>query len=187
MLHIIAKAWYAAAASLRNFDATDTSLEIRDIRDYLSAKIDARYSIHPRVLEETVRSVFESTGYSAIATAYTNDGGVDVVLTDNRGMVAVQVKRYRSKIKVDQIRAFLGALVLGDYDRGIFVSTSEFQPGAFDAAIKAMRLGVSIDLMDGKRFLEDLGIAQMRDYVRPSARTLMSIARPQSIGGVFTS
>jgi restriction system protein len=70
-------------------------------------------------------------GYDAVATSYSGDYGIDAVLKRSDGLeIGVQVKRYRSSIVVEQIRSFFGALVLGGYTRGIFVTTSKFQRGA---------------------------------------------------------
>src|SRR5262245_46758421 len=69
-----------ACGSLRELDLTDLRTPIAEVRDYLMAKYDARYDLHPRLLEETVASVFALNGYDATATAYSGDDGIDVIL-----------------------------------------------------------------------------------------------------------
>src|SRR5882672_123650 len=74
-----------AAAVLRDLDLTDLSLPIEEVRSYLAAKYESRFGVHPRLLELTVASVFKDHGHRAEATAYSNDGGIDVLVTDRDG------------------------------------------------------------------------------------------------------
>lgn len=64
--------------------------------------------VHPRVLEQIVCSIFKDLGYKARVTAYSADGGVDVILDGaNDNTVGVQVKRYKQerRIEAEQIRS----------------------------------------------------------------------------------
>jgi restriction system protein len=54
------------------------------------------------MFEETVASVFRSLGYDATVTAYSGDGGIDVILHKGEERIGVQVKRYRNSISVEQ-------------------------------------------------------------------------------------
>jgi restriction system protein len=113
---------------LKVLDLADISLPINQVRSYLVARYDARFSVHPHVFEEVVASVFRDQGYRVRITSYSGDDGIDVILDDaHNGTIGIQVKRYREKIKVSQIREFTGALVIGGHTRGIFVTTSDFQ------------------------------------------------------------
>ena len=95
------------------------------------AKSNARFTIQPRLFEETVASVFRTLGYRAVVTSYSGDDGIDVILENDSGtFLGVQVKRYQDRIKVSQIRELLGALVINGMTRGIFITTSDFQSGA---------------------------------------------------------
>jgi hypothetical protein len=49
-------------------------------------------------------------------------------------------------------------LVINNCTRGIFVTTSRFQPGAVEAASKSSSRGFPIELVDAKRFYEILQI-----------------------------
>lgn len=153
---------WGAIAILRNLDISDVSIPISEIRKFLIAKFDVRHEIHPRLFEETVASVFRNFGYRAKVTAYSGDGGIDVVLEDkNNEEIGVQVKRYKETIQVEQIRAFTGALLLGGYTKGVFVTTSRFAAGAHKVATSAALRGIQIDLLDAPSFYEALGIAQI--------------------------
>jgi restriction system protein len=163
--------WYimlTSVAMLQELDLGDIKTPVREVRSYLMRKFSARKLLHPRLFEETVASVFRDHGYQSTVTAYTRDGGIDVVLTGpNREHIGVQVKRYRRAIQVEQIRAFLGALTIGKYTRGIFVTTSNYQRGSRKLAAYCCEHHTPIELVDAPSFLEILGIAQLKNGVHP--------------------
>jgi restriction system protein len=154
-----------AIGSLKELDLTDISQPIEVVRKYLAAKYDDRFILHPRLLEETVGSVFGDIGFIARVTAYTGDNGIDVILDGPNGnAIGVQVKRYKNAISVEQIRSFAGALMLGGYSKGIFVTTSDFQSGANKTANLAAIRGIPIALVNAKQFYDALGLAQRKKY-----------------------
>jgi len=65
----------------------------------------------------------------------------------------------KKSIKLEQVRAFLGALTLQGIQKGIYVSTSEFQKGCYDIAKSC-----SINLFGGNRFYDSLLEAQIIKY-----------------------
>jgi restriction system protein len=147
--------------SLRRLDLSDITIPLAEARKYLMARFESRYDIHPRLFEDVVGSVFADHGYKARVTAYSGDGGIDVILDAGGSTVGVQVKRYKEKIGVDQIRELTGALVIGGHTRGIFVTTSEFQAGAAATASASGARGYPIELINARRFYEALKIAQL--------------------------
>jgi restriction system protein len=154
-----------AIGSLRELDISDQSLPIEEIRSYLAVKYDKRFNLDPWKFEEVVASVYKDFGYHTRVTARSGDGGIDVVLDGrNNSVIGVQVKRYRGKIQVEQIRAFVGALYLKKMTRGIFVTTSSFQSGADKVAKLSKSRGIPIELVDAERFYQALGIAQRATY-----------------------
>lgn len=154
-----------AIGSLYNLDVSNQSIPIEEIRSYLAVKYDERFNIDPWRFEEVVASVYKDLGYYARVTARSGDGGIDVVLDGpNSKVIGVQVKRYKDKIKVEQIRSFVGALYLKRMTRGIFVTTSGFQSGADNAAQLSSSRGIPIELVDAQRFYQALGIAQQEYY-----------------------
>ncbi len=169
----------ASTATLIDFDVGDVSTPIDEIRRYLCQRYDARHSLHPRLYEQTIASVFRDIGYDAEATAYSNDGGIDVVFRGTKGKrIGVQVKRRRRSVEVEQIRSFFGALILGGYTRGIFVSTSKFQRGAIRAAESASQKRMPIELVDADRFLDMLGIAQLANMPEPESCGFFDTPKP---------
>ena len=155
---------YQGGASLKELDVTDLSLPIAEVRDYLAIRYEERLKIHPRLFEEVVGSVFSNLGYSTVVTAYSGDDGIDVILTRGGETVGVQVKRYKNKINVEQIRSLAGALVLNGLTRGIFVTTSTFESGAHSTADRLGQKGYRIELMDAPRFFDALQLSQREMY-----------------------
>jgi len=159
----IMESYSATIGSLKELDLTDISIPLDIVRQYLLAKQDAIFDVHPRVLEEVVCSVFKNFGWRARVTAYSRDDGIDVILDgDTQGTIGVQVKRYKKqrRIEAEQIRSLAGALVLGGHTQGIFMTTTKYRAGAKKAAKKFKAIGIPIELVDAERFLSVLGIAQ---------------------------
>lgn len=173
----------ASAPVLEELSLHDIGAPLQQVRRYLMRKFEARASMHPRLLELTAASVFADLGYRARATAYSNDGGVDVVLEDASGMrIGVQVKRKKDAVEVEQIRAFLGALMLGGYTRGVYVSTSGFSRGARAAAKCSAQTATPIELVDAARFFDMLGYAQLKHRPRPEHCNI-NRTKPQAFHG----
>jgi hypothetical protein len=53
-----------AFGQLKALDLSDPSLPIDEVRSYLAARYQSRFSVNPIVFEETVASVFKSVGYN---------------------------------------------------------------------------------------------------------------------------
>lgn len=155
---------HGAAASLQELDLTDISLPVDEVRDYLTARFEKRMSINPRLFEETVGSIFRDLGWGVKVTAYSGDDGIDAFLEKDGQTIGVQVKRYRSKIQVEQIRSLAGALVLNGLTKGIFVTTSSFQRGAAATAERLATNGYAIELIDSHKLFDALKIAQRERY-----------------------
>jgi restriction system protein len=83
--------------------------------------------------------------------------GIGVILGGNIGdTVGAQVKRYKDRISVAQVRELTGALVINGHTRGLFITTSEFQSGAYKAAKQSSTRGHPIELLDAPAFLVTL-------------------------------
>ena len=109
-----------------------------------------------------MKSVFKDYSYEVQLTNYSKDGGIDILLHDTRDrVIGVQVKRHRRRIQVEQIRSFLGALLLGGHTKGAFVSMSDFQAGA-KKIIPPCSKHVPIKLIDPHRFYDLLKVVQVR-------------------------
>jgi hypothetical protein len=103
-------------------------------------------------------------GYDVVVTGYSDDGGIDIILTTSGQEIGVQVKRYRSTIKVDKIRELAGALVLRGMTKGIFVTTSDFQRGGTGVVKQLASRGFAVQLLNADAFYEALRLSQRSIY-----------------------
>lgn len=154
-----------ATAHLKALDAVDISSGFSELHTWLLAAKDRFQEVHPRVMEETVASVFRDHGYQAVATGYSGDHGIDVILHgDDGSTIGIQVKNTRRSIEAEQIRSLAGALVLGGHTRGVFVTTSRFRSGAWATADAFTNRGIPIELVDADRFLDAIGVTQREPF-----------------------
>ena len=93
---------WGACGGLREFDTEDISLPAEEVRRYLLACYNQRTSISPKLFEETVGSVFASLGYETTVTAYSGDNGIDVFLRKEGKDIGVQVKRQRTRLRLNR-------------------------------------------------------------------------------------
>ncbi len=151
--------FYGTAGVIKNIDLNDLSVPNIEIRNHLVRHYGARFEVNPRKFESLVSSVFKDLGFQTFCTPYSHDGGVDIVLQKGDNISAVQVKRTKNSIKLEQVRSFLGALTIQGIRKGIYVSTSEFQKGCYGIANS-----YSISLFGGSRFYDSLLEAQIIRY-----------------------
>ncbi|GAA5522033.1 restriction endonuclease [Aliifodinibius salicampi] len=149
------------SAVLKEFDISDISTPIQDIRSFLSGRYKTRNILHPIKYEEVVASVFSDLGYDVKLTSYNHDDGIDILLENDSDCIGVQVKRTKNKIQIDTIRSFVGALILGGFTKGIFVTTSDFTKVSRATADIANKSIIPIELWDASSFLEVLKVAQV--------------------------
>jgi restriction system protein len=155
---------FCQVGSLKNLDLTNVKAPLDEVRSFLLARYESRFSINPYLLENTVGAVFGSLGYDFVVTSRSNDGGIDVILRKEYETIGVQVKRYKDSISVEQIRELTGALIDNNMTKGIFVTTSSFQSGAYSMSRRLKAKGYAIELMDAERFYDALKLAQRPQY-----------------------
>lgn len=151
-------------AILKKFDLGSNDAPLREIRRVLTR--DWRYSkyISAQKAEDLVASVFKEHFDCEIHYitngVFAPDGGIDFLLVTKGSSeyTAVQVKRRRSDHAepVSEIRAFLGAVALSNFNKGIYVTTAERFTRTVERAIKSGyeslgRRELSIELVDGGR------------------------------------
>ena len=112
-------------------------------------------NLHPQQFEEFAARLLESVGFTDIeVTKYVGDGGIDGYGNLEMGVVRVraafQVKRWRNNIPPAEINQFRGA-ISGEFDQGIFITTSDFSDEAKKASSK--RGAVPIVLINGDRIV----------------------------------
>ncbi len=97
--------------------------------------------VDPYDFERIVLQLFQKMGYGEfLGTPKSGDGGIDGVINqDQLGLekIYVQAKRYsENKVREPDIRNFIGAMA-GDTQKGIFVTTADFDDKAIQKAREA--------------------------------------------------
>jgi len=155
------------AASSRGNDAPESSAEapeetIGRVAEELQALLEADLvdklrTVDPLAFERLVLKVLRGMGYgkdgSLDTTKASHDEGIDGIISeDPLGLdrIYMQAKRYQdgSNVGAQEIRAFIGALVTHQGDRGVFITSSGFTQSARDAVRQA---NARIELIDGQR------------------------------------
>lgn len=136
---------------------SDFRLVIEDLFEYFSKRPEQFYSLSPRGFEELIEAVFRNLGYHTELGPGGSDDGIDLRLLqkDSIGeiLTLVQAKRYKSDLPIRlEAVAALSALVDAEKaNRGLFVTTSRYLPGAHAFAkekSKRLTLASSVDVAD---------------------------------------
>ena len=138
-----------------NEDDEDTVPFVDEVENQADELIsDILANMDPFVFEELVAAVLRAMGYHAKKTRDSQDRGIDVIAhPDSLGFeepyIKAQVKRQQSKVGSPDMRAFTG--VLGNGERGLFVSTGGYTSEAQDAARNAEQ---RVTLVDRDEFID---------------------------------
>ncbi len=128
---------------------------ISSIEQQVKAELLERLKeIDPYYFERIVLILLNKMGYGEfIETSKSNDGGIDGVINEDLlGLekIYIQAKRYsENKVREKDIRNFIGAMS-GDTQKGVFITTSEFDKGAVKKAHDAHH---TIILIDGSQLV----------------------------------
>lgn len=111
-------------------------------------------SIDPYFFEKVVLKLLKKMGYGEfIETSKSNDGGIDGIINEDKlglDKIYIQAKRFNEgKVREKDIRNFIGAMS-GDTNKGVFVTTSEFDEKAIEKARSAHH---KIICIDGKKLV----------------------------------
>lgn len=110
--------------------------------------------IDPYFFEKVVLKLLKKMGYGDfIETSKSNDGGIDGIINEDKlglDKIYIQAKRFsEGKVREKDIRNFIGAMS-GDTNKGVFVTTSEFDEKALEKARSAHH---KIICIDGKKLV----------------------------------
>jgi hypothetical protein len=150
-------------STLKRFDVDSAEVPLRELSEYLERNSGDINKISPARFEALVADVYRNVfGYKIeYCSNGSHDRGIDVVCVreESGKTTALQVKRYSGSIRLSIVHEFCGALVESNNKSGVLVTSSRFQSGCFDSAKTIHEnAGIKIDLVDGKRFLEFLGL-----------------------------
>lgn len=106
-------------------------------------------NIDPYFFEKVVLKLLKKMGYGEfIETTKSNDGGIDGIINEDKlglDKIYIQAKRFNEgKVREKDIRNFIGAMS-GDTNKGVFVTTSEFDEKAIEKARSAHHKIICID------------------------------------------
>jgi hypothetical protein len=108
-------------------------------------------ALSPSDFEQYVaQRIFARQGYGVINTPDVKDGGVDIIVTDVNGRIAVvQCKRYAGTVGEGVVRDLYGTMIHHDALMAFLVTT-----GTFSLAARRWVMGKPISLIDGVRLVE---------------------------------
>lgn len=106
-------------------------------------------NIDPYFFEKVVLRLLKKMGYGEfVETSKSNDGGIDGIINEDKlglDKIYIQAKRFNEgKVREKDIRNFIGAMS-GDTNKGVFVTTSEFDDKALEKARSAHHKIICID------------------------------------------
>ena len=95
-------------------------------RKTLSQKVEELLELSPREFEQYIGELFTHLGYTVEVTQFSNDKGIDIIMTKDDVKYGVQCKRYKGTVGSPEIQTFIGALNHLQADKGYFVTTGMF-------------------------------------------------------------
>lgn len=128
----------------------------------------------PTFFEELVIDLLVAMGYGgsredAEAVGRSGDGGIDGIINEDRlglDVVYVQAKRWETNIGEPPVRDFVGALDGKGAQKGIFITTSEFNSSAEKYAERSSKNIVLINGQQPAQYMidHDVGVSTTRTY-----------------------
>lgn len=117
-----------------------------EVKTELLAKLKG---INPYFFEKVVLRLLKKMGYGEfVETAKSGDGGIDGIINEDQlglDKIYIQAKRFNDgKVREIDIRNFIGAMS-GDTNKGVFVTTSNFDNKALEKARSAHHKIICVD------------------------------------------
>ena len=148
-------------------------LELRS--SLVTQLLDQLATVDPFRFEQIVLDLLVAMGYggsrkeAAEVTQKTNDEGIDGVINEDRlglDVIYIQAKRWKSTVGRQEIQSFVGALAGKKANKGIFITTSDFNVNATDYV---SGLHQKVILIGGRRLAglmidHNIGVAEEQIY-----------------------
>ena len=124
----------------------------KEVQEDLLSKLK---NLDPYFFEKVILKLLNKMGYGDfIETSKSGDGGIDGIINEDKlglDKIYIQAKRFNEgKVREKDIRNFIGAMS-GDTNKGVFVTTSEFDEKALEKAKSAHH---KIICLDGKKLVQ---------------------------------
>lgn len=118
----------------------------------------------PSSFEKLVVLLLQKMGYggeikdSGLVTKKSNDGGIDGIIKEDIlgfGRINIQAKRYKRDIVIgrEEIQKFVGALMVAQSNKGVFITTSYFSKGAIEY-VENLYGNTTVVLIDGTKLAD---------------------------------
>lgn len=145
-------------------DISSNVIAINDLRNHLLKNWSDRNKISAAKAELLVQSLlkehFKCDVFSATANVNQADGGIDLYVCHDNGEIktAVQVKRRITKDveSVTEVRNFVGALLIENIKKGIFVTTAERYSSVAIEIPRKLNSRLELQLINGLELYEIL-------------------------------
>jgi restriction system protein len=123
---------------------------------FRSKLLDRLYELTPTQFEHFARQLLVGYGFVQVTvTEVSKDGGIDghgmLRVGLARMAVAFQCKRWEGNVSRPEVDKFRGA-IQGEYEQGLFFTTSDFTKGAMEASIK--KGAVPVILLNGESIVD---------------------------------
>src|SRR5262249_28593601 len=123
---------------------------------FRSKLLDRLYELSPTQFEHFARQLLIAYGFVHVnVTQVSKDGGIDghgmLKVGLARMAVAFQCKRWEGSVPRPEVDKFRGA-IQGEYEQGLFFTTSDFTRGAMEASIK--KGAVPVILLNGESIVD---------------------------------
>jgi restriction system protein len=123
---------------------------------FRSKLLDRLYELSPTQFEHFARQLLIAYGFVQVTvTQVSKDGGIDghgmLKVGLARMAVAFQCKRWEGNVPRPEVDKFRGA-IQGEYEQGLFFTTSDFTKGAMEASIK--KGAVPVILLNGESIVD---------------------------------
>jgi restriction system protein len=148
-------------ALLKQFEVDGIETPIRLLKEYFIKHPNKLHLISSQKMELLVTDIFKDFFKGdAIHLGGPNDKGIDVIVYTGDVQYAVQVKRrldVNTAEPVNAIRDFIGAMVIGNYTKGLYVtSANKFSKPSKDAVKQAKKHShiEFIELYNGQRLAD---------------------------------
>jgi restriction system protein len=166
----------SSATDVTQLDALQTLEPVEQIEDGIErirADVAERLlerlrSSHPAFFERAVVTLLLKMGYGGAEErgrhlGGSNDGGVDGVIDEDAlglDRIYIEAKRYQvgSNISRETIQAFVGALAGVGASKGVFITTSDFTPGAREYVANISARIILIDSSRLTNLMIDYGV-----------------------------
>lgn len=150
---------------LKNYSFEIQKLKAYDkIKSSSTIQIDNLNELSGREFEELIKNQFIKLGFRAETTKNTGDYGADLIIeTKKKTRVAVQCKRFKSRVNLKAIQEVVGAISYYCCDTGIVITNSSF----FKSAINLAESN-EIELWDNSKLLlflsDDISFSELNKY-----------------------